>query len=398
MPTINLTLPRRHEAQQHIVDTSTRFNVVACGRRFGKTTFGIDRCITPDVLSHPVGWFAPSYKLMIEVWREANRLLSPIISRRSIQERRLELVTGGVLEFWSLDNTDAGRGRKYKRVIIDEAGFVPNLLDVWQQAIRPTLADLEGDAYFLGTPKGRNGFWSLFLLGQDPERKEWSAFQMPTSANPHIAASEIEAMRLGLPDMVYQQEVLAAFLEDGAGVFRNVTRCVQDCWLDNGKEGRSYVFGVDWGKHNDFTVITVIDAESLHVVNVDRFNQIDYSFQAARLRALADRFNPTTVIAESNAMGDAVIERLVELGLPVEPFNTTNATKKAIIEKLALAFEREEIGIPDDPVLIGELRAFESERLPSGLIRYNAPSGMHDDMVMSLAMAYEGAGGAWYAW
>lgn len=394
MQTIELTLSRPHDEQRRIKRDAARFNVVPCGRRFGKTTLGIDLGVEVALEGHPVGWFSPTYKDMLEVWKQLKHILAPVISRSSIQERRIELITGGLVEFWSLDDTDAGRGRKYKRVIIDEAGLVSKLLDAWQMAIRPTLADLEGDAFIFGTPKGRNGFWALYQLGLDPNRSDWSAFQMPSSANPHIPLSEIEAMRESLPQRVYEQEILAVFIDDAGGVFRNVTGCIGEPRLD---ENEGVVFGVDWGKHNDFTVITVITIGG-HVIEIDRFNQIDYTVQVGRLKALADRYQPVTIYAESNSMGEPLIEQLVNMALPVQPFQTTNASKKQAIEALSLAFERGEITIPNDPILIGELQAFEGKRLPSGLIRYEAPDGLHDDMVMSLAIGWQGIGNAWAVW
>ena len=88
-------------------------------------------------------------------------------------------------------------------------------------------------------------------------------------------------------------------------------------------------------------------------------------------------------------MGEPLIEQLQQDGLPVTPFVTTNATKAAAIEALSLAFERGEIEILNDPALIGELQAYEAKRLPSGLLRYGAPEGMHDDCVMALALAWQ---------
>jgi len=90
-------------------------------------------------------------------------------------------------------------------------------------------------------------------------------------------------------------------------------------------------------------------------------------------------------------MGEPIIEQLRQDGLPVRGFTTTNATKGAIIEALALAFERGDIRIVSDPVLVGELQAFELSRLPSGAIRYSAPEGMHDDTVMAAAIGYHAA-------
>ena len=89
-------------------------------------------------------------------------------------------------------------------------------------------------------------------------------------------------------------------------------------------------------------------------------------------------------------MGGPVVEQLQRDNLPVIGFQTTNASKSAIIESLALAFERGTISIPNDPVLIGELQAFEASPLASGLMRYSAPAGQHDDCVMSLAFAWAG--------
>jgi hypothetical protein len=135
----------------------------------------------------------------------------------------------------------------------------------------------------------------------------------------------------------------------------------------------------------------VIDVTAKQAVYMDRFNQIDYTFQVQRLNALAEKFRPYAVIAEQNSVGIPVIEQLIELGLPVSPFNTTNATKKAAIEGLSLAFERGRIQIVNDPVATSELQAYEAERLPSGLFRYNAPEGMHDDTVMALAIGWTAA-------
>lgn len=388
MTTITLTLPKPHKQQARIKTEAKRFNVVDCGRRFGKTTLGID-LTTPALHNAPVGWFSPSYKMLIDVWRDLTRIFQPVSKRISAQERRIELVTGGIIEAWSLDNSDAARGRKYKRVIIDEAAMIAKLQDAWQAAIRPTLTDYEGDAYFLSTPKGHNFFKTLFDWGLDPLKDDWQCWQFPTVDNPHIKASEIEAARQELPERVFRQEFLAEFIED-AGIFRRVVENAIATEQEQPVSDHEYVMGVDWGKHNDFTVLSVMDKTTKALAFLDRFNQIDYVVQVGRLKALAEKFKPTQIIAESNAMGEPLIEQLSRAGLPVEPFITTNASKANVIDALSLAFERDDIKILPDPVLISELQAYEAERLPSGKLRYNAPEGYHDDTVISLALAWHG--------
>ncbi len=196
-------------------------------------------------------------------------------------------------------------------------------------------------------------------------------------------------MRRGLPERVFAQEIEAAFLDDAGGVFRRVMDCATATEAQP-EQGHQYLFGVDWARTNDWTVVTVIDATTKRMVYMDRFNQIDYRLQVSRLKALAERYQPDAIIAEANSMGGPLVETLQWEDLPVQPFTTTNATKAAIIDGLALAFERGELTILNDATLINELQAYESERLPSGLIRYSAPEGMHDDCVMSLALAWYG--------
>jgi hypothetical protein len=327
--------------------------------------------------------------MLTEVWREVRRVFLPATERVNAQEHRLELVTGGVVDMWSLDTPGTARGRRYRRVVLDEAAMVPDLEDGWNAVVRPTLVDFKGDAWFLSTPKGHNYFRSLYDAGQDAQREDWASWQMPTVSNPHIDPAEVEAARLMLPERTFAQEFLATFLEDGGGVFRGVQAAATATPQERAVEGHRYAVGVDWGKLHDFTVLTVLDTTTKAVVALDRFNRIDYTVQKGRLRALCERFAPDLIYAEQNSMGVPLIEDLVRLGLPVRPFQTTNASKAQAVEALALAFEQATLTIPDDPVLIAELLAYDLERLPSGLIRYGAPPGQHDDCVMSLALAWQ---------
>lgn len=386
---ITLILPTLHSGQQSVIPLLARFNTFACGRRFGKTTLGVDRVVHPLLQGFPCGWFSPTYKMLSDVWRYVVNLLQPVTRRVITQEHRIELITNGSLDMWSLDNPDGARGRKYKRIVIDEAAMIAKLQEAWQAVIRPTLTDYQGDAFFLSTPKGANFFRICFDWGLDPAYTDWASFQLPTIANPLISQSEVESARRELPERIFAQEYLATFLDDAGGVFRRVmeaaTATEQQQWIS----GHSYVFGVDWGKFNDFTVVTVIDVNTREVVSLDRFNQIDYQVQLTRLMALYERFRPDAIVAERNAMGEPLIEQLFGQGLPVQPFITNNLSKAQAIDALSLAFERGDIKILPDQTLIGELQAYEAERLPSGLLRYGAPEGYHDDCVMSLAMAWQ---------
>ena len=370
-----------------MLNEARRFNAVACGRRWGKTKLGINRLIGPALEGGPVGWFSPTYKMLAEVWRETRELLLPVTQRVSTQEHRLELITGGVVDMWSLDSADSTRGRKYRRVVVDEAAMVPNLTDAWNAAIRPTLTDYIGDAWFLSTPKGQNFFWQLFNQGQDDLYPDFGSWQMPTSGNPIISPGEIEDARWALPERVFQQEFLALFLEESGGVFRGVSAVIDPGRNQNEphQPGETYSLGVDLARVEDFTVLTVLDSKRRQVYH-ERFNQISWERQIAAITKTAQAYN-ARVWLDSTGVGDPIFEQLRKAGLNVTGYTFTNASKEALIDALALGIEQGETRLMDLPAQTSELQAYQYELTPSRNIRMNAPEGMHDDCVIALALA-----------
>lgn len=208
---ITLRLPRPHPAQCKVIAEARRFNVIVCGRRWGKTVVCIDREIQTALHGFPAGWFAPTFKILEEAFRDFVKLLEPVIRRKSSNER-IELITGGSIEFWSMDSgTIVARSRKYKRIVVDEASRVRDLKRRWEEEIRPTLTDLSGDAWFPSTPAGFDDYKDLFerqLIDSD-----WKSWQMPTWTNPYIKPEEIEKARKDLPEPTYMQEYGAEFID-----------------------------------------------------------------------------------------------------------------------------------------------------------------------------------------
>lgn len=352
----------------------------------------MDRIVHPALAGDPVGWFAPEYKYLTEVWAVVNRRLASVITRSNKSEQRIELATGGVLEFWSLkDNADAGRSRKYKHVVVDEAAKCKELERAWNEAIRPTLADLRGSADFLSTPKGMNFFASAYQWGQDG-KPGWRSWRMPTSTNPHIPSEEIEAAREQLPERVFAQEFEAAFLEDAGGVFRGVRNAV-----DAGRrgsepriDGGQCFLGVDLARTEDFTVLSVLRSDGRQLY-FERFNQISWERQLDRISTVAKDYD-ALVVVDSTGIGDPIHERLRKAGLRVYGYTLTNASKEALIDKLAIAIEKGEVRLMDVEVQTNELLAYQYELTPSRNVRMGAPDGMHDDTVIALALANWGIG------
>jgi len=225
MPSVQISLPRFHDGQRALYRRMAAPNsggryAWRCGRRFGKTTeletIGAYRAINRKA----VGWFAPNYKLLLPSYKRVLKTLRPIVSNASRQEGLIELKTGGSIEFWTLNDEDAGRSRAYDLAIIDEGGLVQTgLQDIFEQAIGPTLLDRRGDAIIAGTPKGISDESFFYQVCQN-KLLGWDECHMPTSANPTLDPVGVAKLETEYPPLVYRQEFLAEFVDwSGAAFF-----------------------------------------------------------------------------------------------------------------------------------------------------------------------------------
>ena len=388
--TLTLNAPALHAGQRKIANHPARFRVLACGRRWGKTRLGSALCVQTATTGGRAWWVAPTYPVATVGWRLVRRLAIQIPGAEIRQgDRMVILPNGGEVQVRSADNPDSLRGEGLDFVVMDECAFMKE--EAFTEALRPALSDRKGRAMFISTPKGRNWFWRAWQRCTDEHDADWHGWQLPTVDNPYIDPNEIDAARRMLPETVFRQEYLAEFLDDAGGVFRNVMACATAAPQASEQRNHEYIFGIDWARSNDYTVVAVIDATLNALVYLDRYNNLDYTIQRERVGALAARFRPTAIIAEANAMGRPNNEMLRAAGLPVQDFTTGAASKERIISHLAASFEHGGITVIPDTVLISELQAYEGTPRGDGGTRYSAPSGMHDDTVMALALAWHGA-------
>jgi phage FluMu gp28-like protein len=302
----------------------------------------------------------------------------------SKSERVITTHAGGFFGIYSAENIDSIRSEAFNLVVGDEIARISE--EGWQDAVRPTLADAEGDEIDISTPKGKNWFFYEWMRGQSKE-DGYASWKAPSSANPIPQIKRAyELARTRVPDRTFNQEWNADFVDDGA-LFRNVQALAVLGDIPP-VLGHQYVVGVDWGRTSDATVFSVMDMQTKQQVHLERMTDTDYASQRLRLKALVERYNRAIVLAESNSIGQPNIEELQRMGVTVQGFLTTNATKAQIVQALELAFEQNAIQIQISAQQSAELMAFESEKLPSGMIRYAAPEGMHDDTVIALCLAW----------
>lgn len=382
---MKITLPPLHPAQLRIAQDDARFRVVCCGRRFGKTRLAVVVALAEMLSGGQVLWTAPSYAKARIGWRLFERLchqLPGVEVRRG--ESRIQYADAAI-SVMSADTSAGLRGEGYSLVVVDEAAYVDGLDEIWQAELMPALADRQGRALFISTPRGYNFFWSLYAQsGQD-----WRSYHHPSADNPFLAPVEIERARQMLPDVVFRQEYLAEFVESDGAVFRRVRECATGQALPEPVPGRRYVMAVDPATEQDYTVICVMDVESRTQVYLDRFNRCDYPTLERRIIDTARAWGVEQVRVETNGIGQAVLDHLTASGLPVWGWTTTSASKTRIIQQLMAALEHGTITLLDDATQTAELLSFEARRSASGAMTYSAPPGLHDDTVMALAMALD---------
>jgi len=325
----------------------------------------------------PAGYFAPTYKLLEGTFKEAIESLNPLIKRKH-DNQFIELVTGGLIEFWSLENPNAGRSRKYKRIIVDEAAFVKSLWESWTKALRPTLTDLIGDAWFMSTPRGKNDFYKLHSRGTYGE-KNWKSWTMPTVSNPYINSLEIEDAMRDLPISAYNQEYMAVFSDNAANPFGIdfITKQIRP--LSN---SRPECYGVDLAKSFDWTVITGLDRNG-NICFFDRW-QSDWGQTRRRIISI---IGPNPAFIDSTGVGDPIVEDIQRECGSVEGYHYSSSSKQKLMEGLAHGIQNGKVTVLSG-VMQDEMEAFEFVYGRTG-VKYSAPEGMHDDCVNSLALAYQ---------
>lgn len=385
---IQITLPKPHSKQAAFLNSTAKRRVIVAGRRGGKTT-GVSIAAAEKMLDgRRVLYAAPTDDQTDAFWTAEKKYFAPLINaglvRKNETKRFLELGKGRIRAKTAWD-ADTMRGDYADFMIYEEFSLMD--YSAWDEVGAPMLLDNDGDAVFIGTPQRKNHFHRFYLKAQTDER--WAAWHFTSFDNPYLSRHALDEIVQDMTEESYRQEILAEFLEHEGQVFRNIAACLDAPGDSLDKHTKHHiVMGVDWGKQNDFTVLSVICRTCKQELALDRFNQIDYHFQRQRLKALAEAWDVKLILSESNAMGEPILEELTRDGLPVRGFQTTVTSKPPLIESLALAFERHEIKWLNVPVATAELEAYERQMSQiTGRSIYGAPEGMHDDTVMARALA-----------
>tara|TARA_R110000782_G_scaffold49097_1_gene106898 strand:+ start:1285 stop:2526 length:1242 start_codon:yes stop_codon:yes gene_type:complete len=199
--------------QQTIADNPSRFKVVVAGRRFGKTYLSMrEICYRARVPNQEIFYITTSYRAAkMILWKPLKRRLLDLRWVRKINESELSILlkNGSTISLKGAEDPDKLRGVSLSYAVIDEAAEC-KLESLWGEIVRPALADQQGGALFIGTPKGKsNPFYDLYITAK--EQKDWEAFQYTTIQGGFVTEQEIEAARQDMSERQFNQEFLATF-------------------------------------------------------------------------------------------------------------------------------------------------------------------------------------------
>ena len=295
MSQINLT-----QAQTKVFLNQERFRVLVAGRRFGKTYLALTELLHASI-SKPqsINWYvAPTYRQAKQIaWKNLKQMMPPSqIAATNETDLSVELNNGTVAALRGADNYDALRGVGLDFVVMDE--FADMHADAWFEVLRPMLADKQGRALWIGTPKGYNHFHDLYRYAQDTD--EWGAWQFTTADGTRVAEEEIAAARRDMGEREFRQEFMATFEALAGRVYSNFDRDenVQDL-QDNG--GTLYI-GMDFNVDPMTAVIAVKAADQLHIIDEIEMGDSNTELMAGEIKR---RFKQRNVVVYPDPSGRA---------------------------------------------------------------------------------------------
>ena len=207
--------------QQEVWNDETRFKIVAAGRRTGKSRLAAWMLILRALQTEKghVFYVAPTQGQARDImWQTLLELGNPVIVNSHINNLQLKLVNGATISLKGADRPETMRGVSLRFLVLDE--YADKKPEVFEQILRPALADQKGDALFIGTPMGRNHFYDLYQygeLGDDPTYKTW---HFTSYSNPLLDSEEIDVAKKSMSSYAFRQEFMASFEARGSEMFK----------------------------------------------------------------------------------------------------------------------------------------------------------------------------------
>ena len=306
--------------QQEVWNDEARFQVIAAGRRTGKSRLAAWKLIIEGLTTTKghVFYVAPTQGQARDImWQTLLEVGNPVIVSSHVNNLQIKLINGATIALKGADRPETMRGVSLKFLVMDEyADMKP---EVWEQILRPALADQKGSAMFIGTPMGRNHFYDLFSYAQREEDSDYYAWHFTSYDNETLDPNEIEAAKRSMSSYAFRQEFMASFEAQGSEIFKEE-------WVKFGKtpdEGDYYIaidlagfteVGAKRSKNTKLdqsaiAVVKVMPDGAWHIENIIR-GRWDLGTTATKIFQAVRDYQPVAVGIEKGISRQAVMSPL----------------------------------------------------------------------------------------
>jgi hypothetical protein len=382
---------------------------VNCGRRLGKTTL-MEKLIWAGMVAPDDFFGPPCVKITADteehgrlswdkfIWHLMNTELRQLLDTYSRERELVTFVNGANAQLLSANNPSTLAGSGVTLYLIDEAQYLSQA--AWENLF-PTVGERSGVIVAFGVSEGEGPFREICYKGDRPEEyPDYLRLKYPTWANPYFPKHMIERARKEYTPIRFNQLYGAEWEGESGKVFQNIQGVLDRkaeikqhelgfYYTEEYKPGHRYYGGLDVARLQDWTVPTVFTREG-RLVAWDRFNAVDWEIQKARSNALFKLYGNPSICVDSNGVGDGIVEDWRRMMNLTEYKASSNAQKRTLIDKWAVRIIQGRTKLPNFLTLVREHERYEAKRAKadgSSVIRYDAPAGMTDDMVMSCALA-----------
>ena len=310
--------------QQEVYGNTARFKVVAAGRRCGKSRLAAWAMII-RALSTPrvdVFYVAPTQGQARDImWSVMEDLAHPVISSKHVNNMQFKLANGSRISLKGADRPDTMRGVSLEFLVMDEYADMKPV--VWEEILRPALADRKGDALFIGTPKGRNHFYELYQYALTEDDPSYTAWHFTSYDNPLLDPEEIDLAKKSMSSYAFRQEFMASFEALGSEIFK-------EDWIEFTEEEPSdgdYYISIDLAGFSDIakasnskqkkldqTAISVVKAspQGWWVADII-YGRWDVKKTARKIFDAVEEYRPISIGIEKGALKNAVLPYLTDL-------------------------------------------------------------------------------------
>jgi len=380
---IDITRPKLVPYQQAIIDSKARYTVTTASTKIGKTFSHLwwlfEESSTPPKPGANYWWVAPVFSQADIAFSRLRRFLGHSSDFTiNLSKLTIHSPVDSYIWFKSAQEPDSLYGEDVYGAVFDE--FTRAKEEAWH-ALRSTLTHTKGKCKFIGNAKGKKNWGyrlSLKARSGEPNYEYFKVTAYDAIREGILDAEEVEQARRDLPKYAFDELYLAHENDDQANPFgiEFIKKCKKPI-----STLPAVVYGIDLAKSIDWTVVTGLD-DNGDVCFFQRW-QSDWSQTKMRIQLIVQS---TPAYIDSTGVGDPIAEDIQKSCLRVEKYVFSQTSKQKLMEGLASAIQQDKVSVLDG-AMYDELESFEFLYSKSG-VKYSAPSGLHDDCVCSLALAY----------